>query len=724
MSSTLSSSDRIPAERNQDAEADRTMGPAKSTRADAPPVQRRLAEESQGLAAATTDSASAVQKKQRAGDWDMTPELSSALGLTPAPDASSSVQRKPGSSVSPSGAASGGGINEIASQGVANASSSLPHLDAIQRSFGGHDVSGIRAEVGGAAAESSRAIGAEAYATGGRVAFASAPDLHTAAHEAAHVVQQREGVQLKGGVGEAGDRYEQHADAVADAVVAGRSAEPILNEMAPSAATSGSAGGAVQRRPVASGNSNAGQQFTDHRGSITMTQISENVYEIGGKQYTYYAQSDQYQNNETGLYWDPASGVERAVAEANGEWWYYAPDGPSGWYAYRDGTYQLHQAENTGGGQYDGSGGYSGYGGSQWQDDEEVAPDDEHEQQLASFEVPIMNAAKLIEESCKSKALTKMFIESALLEDARRALTLFRSWNASYAEVEQQMKEQEEASGPTKQTNKRKAGQSSANKTKAVFAPLTWAELGLSAEQMVGKLQSDTRREAEHDQQNKKKKREYLSELEYNGATYQVSLLSDGGGYYDVYNITDVKKILPDRENSDLVLRIPKDGPNPELAGKGMQSHGQLSSRRVPVPQVRNNARRDGFFLVEKIANEFNPTALMNRASFAELEPHEQRQLTQIRGVLESNARVEQAVVPDFRPSNLRFRASQSPEVVLVDFTDEADLGHMRGDDFWRDMKGILLEFCNRQESHWIYTFLTQNFSAQQLQAIERANEF
>lgn len=36
------------------------------------------------------------------------------------------------------------------------------------------------------------------------------------------------GVQLKGGVGEVGDSYEQQADAVADKVVQGQSAESIL----------------------------------------------------------------------------------------------------------------------------------------------------------------------------------------------------------------------------------------------------------------------------------------------------------------------------------------------------------------------------------------------------------------------------------------------------------------------------------------------------------------
>jgi hypothetical protein len=72
-------------------------------------------------------------------------------------------------------------------------------------------------------------MGAEAFASGNHVAFARAPSLHTAAHEAAHVVQQREGVQLKGGVGEVGDVYERNADAVADRVVRGESAVDLLS---------------------------------------------------------------------------------------------------------------------------------------------------------------------------------------------------------------------------------------------------------------------------------------------------------------------------------------------------------------------------------------------------------------------------------------------------------------------------------------------------------------
>src|SRR6185436_5601129 len=86
----------------------------------------------------------------------------------------------------------------------------------------------IVAHVGGPAAGACEQMSANAYATGNHVAFRGAPDLHTAAHEAAHVVQQRAGVRLADGVGQPGDEYERNADQVADAVVAGRSAEPLL----------------------------------------------------------------------------------------------------------------------------------------------------------------------------------------------------------------------------------------------------------------------------------------------------------------------------------------------------------------------------------------------------------------------------------------------------------------------------------------------------------------
>ena len=140
----------------------------------------------------------------------------------------SAVQRR----ASDGAAQSDGQVHDAARQGVQGAATTLPHLDSIQASFGRHDVSGVAAHVGGDARMASDSIGADAYALGNHVAFGGQPNLHTAAHEAAHVVQQRGGVQLSGGVGQSGDIYEQHADRVADAVVAGGQAESILDEMA------------------------------------------------------------------------------------------------------------------------------------------------------------------------------------------------------------------------------------------------------------------------------------------------------------------------------------------------------------------------------------------------------------------------------------------------------------------------------------------------------------
>ena len=158
-------------------------------------------------------------------------------------------------------------IHEAAASGLSGSASALPHLDAIQKSFGDHDVSGVKSFVGGAAASANEQMGSLAYATGDNIAFKSSPDLHTAAHEAAHVVQQRQGVSLSGGVGQVGDRYEQHADAVADAVVQGRSAESLLS-------TGASGGGAgVQMRAV---QLHAGG---DHTGEPEVTPVTEHDHE-------------------------------------------------------------------------------------------------------------------------------------------------------------------------------------------------------------------------------------------------------------------------------------------------------------------------------------------------------------------------------------------------------------------------------------------------------------
>ena len=123
-----------------------------------------------------------------------------------------------------------GRVQETAARGLAGSSTSLPHGATIQRAFGRHSIAGVNAHIGGPARAATSELLASAYSTGNRIAFRDAPDLRTVAHEAAHIVQQRTSLHLPGGVGQTGDRHERHANAVADAVVRGASAEPLLDQ--------------------------------------------------------------------------------------------------------------------------------------------------------------------------------------------------------------------------------------------------------------------------------------------------------------------------------------------------------------------------------------------------------------------------------------------------------------------------------------------------------------
>ncbi len=133
-------------------------------------------------------------------------------------------------------------VAQVAAAGVDGAGEALPHAAQVQAAFGSFDLSDVRVATGAPARDAAREIGAAAYTTGDRIAFGAEPTLHLVAHEAAHVVQQRAGVSLDGGVGASGDAYERHADQVADAVVRGESAEPLL-----AASPGAGGGGGVQR---------------------------------------------------------------------------------------------------------------------------------------------------------------------------------------------------------------------------------------------------------------------------------------------------------------------------------------------------------------------------------------------------------------------------------------------------------------------------------------------
>ncbi|MCA9523229.1 MAG: DUF4157 domain-containing protein, partial [Myxococcales bacterium] len=137
-----------------------------------------------------------------------------------------------------------GAAQEAARAGVASASDPFPHAGRIQSSFGRFAVDGLRAQVGGPAVAATQQLGATAFAHDGAVAFRERPDLHTAAHEATHLLQQRNG-RAPSGLDRSGE-LEGQADAVADRVVRGESAEDLLDRnLTPTSAARG-ASDAVQ----------------------------------------------------------------------------------------------------------------------------------------------------------------------------------------------------------------------------------------------------------------------------------------------------------------------------------------------------------------------------------------------------------------------------------------------------------------------------------------------
>lgn len=121
-------------------------------------------------------------------------------------------------------------IRSVAKSGFTGHPGSYPFQRRIQAAFGRHDISNVRAFNDAAAQRANRKLSSLAYASRDKVAFRGYPDLHTAAHEAAHIIQQRQGVQLKDGAGRKGDSYERHADNVADRVVQGKSVQSLLDK--------------------------------------------------------------------------------------------------------------------------------------------------------------------------------------------------------------------------------------------------------------------------------------------------------------------------------------------------------------------------------------------------------------------------------------------------------------------------------------------------------------
>jgi outer membrane biosynthesis protein TonB len=143
---------------------------------------------------------------------------------------------------------------EIARRGLNTGGSPLdPDTRTHMEASFGQDFGQVRLHTGGQAAETAASIHARAFTVGQDIAFGPAgfspgagEGRRLLAHELTHVVQQRRGVQLPGGMDHVTDSYERHAHALAEQVVSGRSAEALVSQGP--APQGGASSGVVQRQ--------------------------------------------------------------------------------------------------------------------------------------------------------------------------------------------------------------------------------------------------------------------------------------------------------------------------------------------------------------------------------------------------------------------------------------------------------------------------------------------
>jgi hypothetical protein len=110
-----------------------------------------------------------------------------------------------------------------------------PAAREIMESRLGHDFSQVRVHTDASAAKSAQSLNAQAYTVGQDIVFGAGRyqpqhirGQRILAHELTHVVQQRAGVDLPAGIGQEDDRYERHADAVAERVTKPGTAHELL----------------------------------------------------------------------------------------------------------------------------------------------------------------------------------------------------------------------------------------------------------------------------------------------------------------------------------------------------------------------------------------------------------------------------------------------------------------------------------------------------------------
>jgi hypothetical protein len=119
----------------------------------------------------------------------------------------------------------------------------------------GFDFSKVRIHADDRAAEAASSINARAFTSNRNIVFGAgefAPHMESGrrlvAHELTHVVQQRAGVHLQDGMGQAGDVFETHADSVAKLVADGKPAGPLLDAYQSATTVDRAIGATIQRQ--------------------------------------------------------------------------------------------------------------------------------------------------------------------------------------------------------------------------------------------------------------------------------------------------------------------------------------------------------------------------------------------------------------------------------------------------------------------------------------------
>jgi hypothetical protein len=235
--------------------------------------------------------------------------------------------------------------------------------------------------------------------------------------------------------------------------------------------------------------------------------------------------------------------------------------------------------------------------------------------------------------------LVKAFIGSESFMDKAFAITIIEKWNAAYPDKEQ----------------------------------FKLSDFGLTPADKSKEEEEDKTQET-----NKKPQRNppgTQATLQIGGQDYVCKLLTNEGGYHDIYSIEDSKPVRKGVNNSELLVRVPvgKDSPS---TSKGMLMYRNLSSK-IRVPKIYNNPQADNFYVVEKIAKECNPVLWSGHQPYKDLLDPLKRQIQQIKTELTKIAnegwsnKGGKESVPDFRPANIRFTVND--ELVLIDFSEEGE---------------------------------------------------